>query len=898
MITLFPNTGIQFIQLHYDLLVEKIRTQKPDKFNFEYLIELLKREWTPITFNGKPLDHARIYWRFGMVDIAKMGANPNMQDCLSPLLAFDTTTGENHEGHLNKGIDVGRPFRSNNIALLIPDDFGYNKTWLESIHERKKLSDPQFKKLFEHEDPWFSYKEFLKYILEALSESRQEVLHFRELGDHRQHLAGNIDFVNPSSSNDMDVNLYLDFGNSRSTSLFVEGNSSAAKFKDVVHPLELVDYYSIMHKPYSPVDEIEKYIFDSRIEFRESLFARQNLSDKNKTFKWPSIVCVGKEASFYGNRASTEGKATGMSAPKRYLWDVSDRSDRPWFFSTGKKTTINGKILEHFKEYGLSRPLDASHSRSRMTSFFILEVLNQAYVQMNSYKHRRNNDTLRRRKIKRLVLTYPSGWTSTMRTDLLTRAQEGADIFSDFMGIDKLQVELGLDEASASQVVFLESQIRKHKNRLDNFGKGLLFSDEKGKFRVASIDIGGGTTDMMVAEYDLNEYSENHLLEGKILHVDGTSTGGDDVVKIIIEKHILPELKAVADIPDDAFKKIFLGDATHRHRLIRIRCMNIMLRPIVHYLLENLANNKSSEVSTGNTVEELFKSFALSEEISELKKDLLRHYNWDIQKSFKNKFKLPTNDDLTKTIKGSGLKSVLVSYSKCISMYKPSFILLAGKISNIGVFKKVISDLIPTAVDRIIPLGNYSPGRWYPYLSNGKISDPKTTVIVGMAISDIAQNLQIPDGCYIHISEKRLSNINFLGLINNQATPQLDIDDVIMKSGEIRSSRMVALSGEKYIIYRNLNDYSLNCNTIKMIGLKNGALPKMRDLPKFFLHRPSDDPSNLHIEEESITGFVVIDGEDIALTSTNYKDYIFLRDQTIASEDYFLDTGEFDVLES
>jgi hypothetical protein len=898
MITLFPNTGIQFIQLHYDILVEQVRKQNPDNFNVEYIIALLQRQWTPISFNAKPLDHARIYWRFGMVDISKKGSNPNKHDCLSPLLAFDTTTGKNEDGHLDGEIDVGRTFKSNNIALLIPNDDTYFKAWLNAIHERKKLTDPQFLKEYQHEDPWFCYKEFLKLIILNLSSARQEILHIRETGEHRQHMAGIINYSNPAAPNDMDVNLYLDFGNSRSTCLFVEGNSNAAKFKDVVYPLELVDYFSIMHRPYSRVNETEKYIFDSRIEFRESLFSHQDIQHESNTFRWPSIVCVGKEASFYGNRASTEGKATGMSAPKRYLWDDSERKDRPWYFSTGKKSPVNGKILEYFKEYEIDRPIETKHSRSRMTTFFIIEVLNQAYEQMNSFKHRETNDTLRRRKIKRLVLTYPSGWTQTMRLDLLSRTQEAADIFSEFMGIENLQVELGLDEASASQIVFLESQIRKHKNRLDHFGEGILFRNSEGKFRVASIDIGGGTTDMMVAEYDMNQYAENNLLEGKILHVDGTSTGGDDVVKIIIEKHLLPELKAVADIPEEAFQKIFLGDATQRHRLIRVRCMNILLRPVVHYLLDSLANNIKTDSSSIVSIRALVEPYVQYEEITELQKDLQRGYDWDIQKSFKSQFSLPSNETLTKTIKGSSLKRVLVSYSKCIAKYKPSFVLLAGKISNIDIFKQIISNLMPTSADRIIPLGYYSPGRWYPYLHKGKISDPKTTVIVGMALSDIARNLQIPDGCYVHISDKRISNINFMGLINNQATPLLDIDDVVMKTGEKQTARLITLPGEKYVIYRNLNDYALNCNTIKKIGFKNGINPKMGDLPKFHLQRSDEDPSDVWINGQSIVGTVTDSGLDVKLTQDNFMQYLYIRDQTIASEDYFLDTGEFDVLEN
>ena len=890
MITLFPNSGIQFIQLHYDILTDKFPKIDSAGINMEYTIDLLKREWTPISFNAKPLDYARIYWRFGLVDVGGME-----DEALSPLLAFDTNTGTHEDGQLNDEYDVGRIFKSNNIGNLIPENDLIFKGWLTAIHERKKNKDPQFNQKWGNEDPWLNYKEVLKIVLSELSKTRPDLLHMRESDEGRQHLAGLIKYFNPSSAEDMDVNLYLDFGNSRSTCLFVEGNSNASKLKDVVFPLELVDYYQILHRPLKPATETERYIFDSRIEFRESIFSHDDIQNNSVTFKWPSIICVGKEASLYGNQASTESKQTGMSAPKRYLWDKSKRHDRPWHFSTAGGDQISGKILKYFEDYELECPLETTHSRSTMTTFFIIEILNQAYEQMNSHKHRKENETTRRRQIKRLVLTYPSGWTGVMRNDLLKRTQEAASIFCEFMNIENIEVELGLDEASASQIVFLESQIRKHKGDLAQFGDGIFFTNSDGKFRIASIDIGGGTTDMMVAEYDLNQYKEDEVLSGNILQVDGTSTGGDDVVKNIIEKHLLPQFKASADIPDEAFNKIFLGDGTQRHRLMRIRCMNIMLRPIAHYLLDCLAKNVQIKSPDSPSVSELISHFAEIEEIAPLLKDLKKFYNWNIQKSFIKPFVFPSIKKLEETIQVSSLKDVLVSYSKSIAKFRPSFVLLAGKISNIEIFTKIISRVVPTSIDRIIPLGSYAPGSWYPYLENGKISDPKTTVIVGMAISDIARNLQIPDGCFVFINDKELSNVNFIGSVNNQVPPLLNEDDVVMNPQEEITSRFISIQGEKYIIYRNLNDFKLNCNTIKKIGLIGKRSAKMTDLPKIKLYRNDSHPSELIIDQNSIKGTVIHEGREIQLNSSNINQHIYMRDQTISSEDYFLDTGEFTI---
>jgi hypothetical protein len=892
MITLFPNTGIQIIQLHYDVLTEVLQSSAKTNFNPEYLVYLLKREWTPISFDGKAMDYARIYWRFGLVDIARKGSNSNVTEAFSPLLAFDTTTGSRQYGQLDEAYDVGHTLNSSNIAWLIPNDDGYFRAWLNAIHERKKMKDPGFKEEWKDEDPWFSYKEYLKHLVTSLSESKSEIIRFRENTESKKHIAGQINYHSPIAEEDMDVNVYLDFGNSRSTCLFVEGNARATKLKDVVYPIEIVDYDKILNQSFSPGEESEEYIFDSRVEFRESMFQHQEIEDGSHSFRSPSIVCVGKEATFFGNKSASDDKSTGMSAPKRYLWDDEKRSDNPWHFSNGRRATINGKILESFEEYGVDRPPTPKHSRSRMTSFFILEVLNQAFSQMNSYKHRLSNETQRRRRIKRLVLTYPSGWTRKMKKDLLDRAQEGADKFADFMGIPPIVVELGLDEASASQIVFLESQIRMHAGNLADFGEDLFFQDNQTKFRIASIDIGGGTTDMMIAEYDLQNKT-NTRLEGKILHADGTSLGGDDIVKRIIEEYLLPQFKSNSAVDEDEFNAIFYGEGPQRYRPIRLRCMNVLLRPLCHRLLSSLETNEPID-NHETALYDLVTKYVGATELNELQLDLKNDYKWDIKTSGSNPFQLPTQEDLIELIKKSSLKKVLDSYSKFISKFKPSFVLLTGKISSIEAFQEIVQSNHPVPKDRILPLGSYAPGKWYPYLKGGLISDAKTTVVVGMALSDIAQHLKIEEGCNVCINDTDTSNINFLGAYQSKnSNIQLSERSIILSPDSKESDVPLIIQNDLYLIYRNLNDERLHCGTLKKIGFKRHVFPKSSNLPSVFLRRADDDKSEIEISKENVSGYVLLDDKEIELTGENLERFVYIKDQTITSENYFLDTGEF-----
>lgn len=65
-------------------------------------------------------------------------------------------------------------------------------------------------------------------------------------------------------------------------------------------------------------------LFESRVEFAQAKFGQQSFSvesGREDAFIWPSITRVGHEACRMAlQRLGTEG-STGISSPRRYLWD-------------------------------------------------------------------------------------------------------------------------------------------------------------------------------------------------------------------------------------------------------------------------------------------------------------------------------------------------------------------------------------------------------------------------------------------------------------------------------------------------------------------------------------------------------------------------------------------------
>ncbi|MCF5284374.1 virulence factor SrfB, partial [Pseudomonas syringae] len=112
------------------------------------------------------------------------------------------------------------------------------------------------------------------------------------------------------------VDLVLDVGNSRTCGILIENHGQSGdgmKHNYILQIRDLVNPERVYSQP-----------FESRVEFAQASFGKENFSvqsGRHDAFQWPTIARVGVEAGrLSGRRRGTEG-STGLSSPKRYLWD-------------------------------------------------------------------------------------------------------------------------------------------------------------------------------------------------------------------------------------------------------------------------------------------------------------------------------------------------------------------------------------------------------------------------------------------------------------------------------------------------------------------------------------------------------------------------------------------------
>ncbi|MGH8612546.1 MAG: virulence factor SrfB, partial [Gammaproteobacteria bacterium] len=372
------------------------------------------------------------------------------------------------------------------------------------------------------------------------------------------------------------VDMVLDVGNSRTCGILVED-----------HPQEhngLKNRYELAIRDLCEPHKVYVKPFESRVEFAQAILGKDHLSCKsgrNDAFVWPTIARVGREAARLANqRRGTEG-STGLSSPKRYLWDT-DRYQPGWRFNvafnrseiephaTGApfSNLINetGEALYALEEDERMPVFMPHYSRSSLMTFLLAEILVHALVQINSPAQRlKQGHPEKPRHLRSIIITVPPSMPKPEREIYAERLEQAMALVWKALGwhpeddgMDKEAMQSAWppypaahaewDEATCAQAVYLFSEAHEHfAGRAEEFFRALHRgnSHDAGQtVRIASIDIGGGTTDLVVADYRLDKgQGANVYMLPEQRFRDGFKLAGDDLLLEVIQKMIVPALE-------------------------------------------------------------------------------------------------------------------------------------------------------------------------------------------------------------------------------------------------------------------------------------------------------------------------------------------------------------------
>jgi hypothetical protein len=787
----------------------------------------------------------------------------------------------------------------------------------------------------------------------------------------------------PAAVEPINVDLIIDFGNTRSVVLALEDVASqGGKLTAVCRPIrfmkqgwdyqelkgedrardtsQIIDSWFVLHETmfsdseppapgFTPVVEIE----EESITVKGGVFKKDSTQSRfHATARVPQMfvelspVVMGDGArDILATINLRDGGNYTLSSPKRYAWDrdpvgkdgsscwtmVLNRwnpesraihrlpqlggslfrflplDSRPWNIATPPN-----EEEEHARR-PRPRPEQATYSRGDAMIWAALHILETAYRQITSEEWSSGNQGFIPRRLRRILVTYPSGWSELEKTAYSSRWQRAIDIFtlSRLMsrksltdGGDRPELIMDLDEAVASQLPFVYSEIRRMGDIGENWIKlvGRGTSEKEAKVRLMTVDIGGGTTDIAVVEYNDALQGEGVNLDAKLLFRDCVSTAGDAIVKDIIEKILLPSIgRRFRDdeIKAEQFENFFLShDTSDELKAKWSRITKLVLVPIVRQWLQDLAKGTYGCPDTGlgwspdrilgsegrlvdvGALDEL-NQFACESAIGE---DIL-------QDSEPIEFLPEQVADCVKQV----LLPVIQSLAKYVCAFDVDLVTLSGKPSELPQVRELLEMLLPIECHRIIQAKNFMAGDWYPMSSDNRINDAKTVTAVGAALYQAVRNGKI-EGWKINRSNQPPSRNE--GIFDHYWV-------AMPKKGARSRTEPYFIRDEEHTVERDI-----------MIGTKIGRMrfkeskpeqvyrfrwteqgkPKDSDVNqilKVTLHRKYNETSK---EIEELTLLKVVHMSDAGSKEYRIGVDVELQLCTLDDDEFWLDSGKFEVL--
>lgn len=767
-------------------------------------LEPYVNQWVPLPFfrAESQLGTSEVRHRHGPTDWARIKVIP-LDECDSQgnthriVVAFDT--------HVQEGIDVEYADPAEGYPALSESDVreGAEFVLFESIKHNS-----WFLKL-----DWVN--EWLKELFyDSIRRKRpNRVFNEADLQNQTEHLARYIAFlellaqstviprvrlVDCERNVPIDVDLVLDIGNSRTLGMLIEkhvGNSVSLTNGSI---LALRDLSSpeITHN-----STFNSFVCFARAHFGDSSFARGAGRIKS-SFSWPSVVRVGAEANRHAIASRCYQGETSMSSPKRYLWDMKP-SEQRWCYApdpsdpNAEEPPVNsGDFVgfvnnEGFPIHAFDQPrfgpvdglvkhnpypvIEPKFSRSSLMMFLLGEILTHALVQINSPAQRGERTTPDiPRRLRRIILTVPPAMSVSERkifmrwanwaVDVLWRALEW-DAYADSSGDyrSKPEIKVNLDEASATQLVFVYNEVAERFSGDSNeyfrvFGKVRPSYSNAPTLRVASIDIGGGTTDMVVTTYLNQSVGPTNIIVPKQDFREGFNFAGDDILRLVISAHVIPELiKFVTTAGGMSahaglMRKVGRNAVgmSHQERTLRAQFTQQFLVPAGLKILQMM--EKISVEDLESTITTLEYSDFINEENQPNQK--VREFLHDlIPLALRTDFsleelELKVDMGAVRITINAAIGPYLSDLCEVIKRWDCDYLVLSGRPSCLSTIQSVLRKTPPVEPSRIVPMSDYPIESWYPFETpDGMIDDPKTTGVVGALLSAI--------------SEGNLTNFNF-----------------------------------------------------------------------------------------------------------------------------------------
>lgn len=789
----------------------------------------------------------------------------------------------------------------------------------------------------------------------------------------------------PPNADPVDVDLIIDFGNTRTVVLALEDNKHACGYlSQVCMPIE---FYSRTEEPFGPPGSAStgRTIIDSWFVLAEPIFSNLEPPSEDGRDECPNYIsrpigrnvtrgvwpfrreelthtgfqrllphaCVQMSPAVIGPEAQHLlpqiplhlGGNAFLSSPKRYSWDTDpvgnlgrmgssfwtmhvsawhprranydaekefpklaatvlllmDEDGRDWSCDLAGKDPIPTE-----RESAATRPSHSpespSYPRADALTWAALAILENAYRYiMSDHWRTKMQAKFVPRRIRNVLVTYPSGWTGQELVSYQAKWKKAIDIFAVTHLGSKASIEengrrpnllLELDEAVASQLPIIYEEISRFGNIGENWiefmGRG---TGTKARIRIMNLDIGGGTTDISVIEYRDEVPGHGVQLSAELLFKDSCAIAGDALVRSIIESVLLPSLaQTLTDAQRLAFRQFLISPkgawAARWNRVTRQ-----VFIPIVRRWLADLTSDSKNDLSTGLPPRP-YAIIPTQDVIDEL--NMVCAKTIGVPTLLDGELPLDYDQSAISRCISEVFDDLLSSNGKICESFDCDLLIVSGKPSELPDLKEMVGEYIPLIPSRIYFAHGYQVGPWYPLAENGRISDAKTVTVAGAALYQ-AVKLQLLEHWRIKPSAvARTSNRNYWGLMPPPG--QRDFISLILKPNDddgVFTTMVGARIGRRLLPTRSRPDpvYVLRWR-LETPQQNRGAFVVSARVQRLVPVAAPDGPSGrLDAIGESLKLLSVEGSRDDGTPITMQE--VELQLCTMDAEDHWMDTGIF-----
>ncbi|EBP9981260.1 hypothetical protein AXN57_20715, partial [Salmonella enterica subsp. enterica] len=410
------------------------------------------------------------------------------------------------------------------------------------------------------------------------------------------------------------------------------------------------------------------------------------------------------------------------------------------------------------------------------------------------------------RQLRTLILTLPSAMPKQEREIFRQRMFEALALVWKAMGwhpqdedfttpkqreksvVPVPEIQMEWDEASCGQLVWLYNEAISHyAGRTESFFNALARPDRQPEpgvvpgraLRVASIDIGGGTTDMAIVHYQLDDgVGANVKITPHLLFREGFKVAGDDLLLDIIQRCVLPSLQTAlqrAGVTDAAaLLATLFGDSGRidTQAILRQQTALQLFMPLGHAVLSAWEQSDINDPFAG--LHATFGDLLIRRPTS----NVMNYIQQAIDHALPSGS--PTFDifNVPLQIQFSQLQEALLAgqftlttplHAVCeaISHYHCDILLVTGRPACLPGVQALIRHLQPVPVNRIVWMDKYQVHEWYPFSQQGRIGNPKSTAAVGAMLCSLALDLRLPRFNFKAADIGAYSTVRYLGVLDN-----------------------------------------------------------------------------------------------------------------------------------